>query len=126
MVDKSFIVNQDTYNIRTGGYGGDGGQECNRKISKALKGKYPYQLHTNIARQKRIKTLYKKYGKDAFVTFKGRKHSNETIQKIKDSSKNKHVEKLNSQFGTCWIYSNIEKKNKKIKLNKLKLWLNSG
>jgi len=43
----------------------------------------------------------------------GRKHSPDTIKKMKESKKDYGIGKNNSQFGTCWITNGIE--NKKIK-----------
>lgn len=45
----------------------------------------------------------------------GKKHSKQTIKKMKDSARGKHLGKLNSQFGTIWITNEIEIENKKIK-----------
>ena len=46
-------------------------------------------------------------------TFLGKKHTEETKQKIKDARKNKASGIYNSQYGTCWITNG--KENKKIK-----------
>ena len=40
----------------------------------------------------------------------GRKHSNETIQKMKESKKDHGIGSTNSQFGKCWITNDIESK----------------
>jgi hypothetical protein len=45
-------------------------------------------------------------------TFKGKKHSNETINKMKDSASKRRSDQ-NSQYGTCWITN--DKDNQKIK-----------
>ena len=56
----------------------------------------------------------------------GKKHSLETIKKMKDSYKEKRHQdgEKNSQFGTCWINNAIE--NKKIKKDDLPLYLEDG
>lgn len=46
------------------------------------------------------------------ATFKGKKHTPETITRMKESRKDKGKGKLNSQYGTCWITD--EYCNKKI------------
>jgi len=51
--------------------------------------------------------------KKSFFDWSGKKHSKQTIKKMKDSAKGKHLGELNSQFGTIWITN--EKENKKIK-----------
>lgn len=126
IVNKSFIRNQNTYNIRLGGYGGDGGPEVNKKISKATKGRSAPWNKSKSFQQKRVKAMYDKYGKNAFSSFEGKNHTPETIIKMKESQKGKHNGKLNSQFGTCWIYSLSEKTNKKIKVDDLSIWLSKG
>lgn len=46
------------------------------------------------------------------ATFKGRKHSEETLSKMKSSKKGQGAGSTNSQFGKCWITNEVE--NKKI------------
>lgn len=55
---------------------------------------------------------------------KGRKHSKEHIQHIKDAKQIKKYE--SSQKNTCWIYNLEEKINKKIKLNELDNYIKLG
>lgn len=56
----------------------------------------------------------------------GRKHSDETINKIKETKQKLHLQagEKNSQYGTCWIHNNTE--NKKIKKENLKEYLELG
>ncbi len=58
--------------------------------------------------------------------FSGMKHKNET--KIKIGKANSEYQKGcgNSQYGTCWIYNEKLKENKKIKKFEIKNWLNDG
>ena len=51
----------------------------------------------------------------------GRKHSDETKQKLR---KSKNTGEANSQFGTCWINNGTEAK--KVKKETLQIWLNDG
>ena len=60
---------------------------------------------------RRLKFLYE--SGEMAPTFKGKKHTFETILKMKDSAKGKHEGEKNSQFGTIWITNG--KENKKIK-----------
>lgn len=52
----------------------------------------------------------------------GKKHSKNTIQKLKGHTRQK--KELNSQFGSCWITNGIE--NKKIKKNDFENYLNNN
>lgn len=59
-------------------------------------------------------------------TFEGKKHSKETIEKLKLTFESTQHQKgiKNSQFGTCWITNNIE--NRKIKKEQLSTWTEKG
>jgi hypothetical protein len=59
-------------------------------------------------------------------TFKGKKHSQETIQAMKDLKTNFGLGETNSQFGTCWIYNTSLNENKKINKKDLAMWLELG
>lgn len=80
---------------------------CN-KISKNIKKQFD-----NGIRERKI-----------FCDWTGRKHKKESIEKMKLSAKGKHIGKLNSQYGTCWIHNN--KENKKIDKNELNVWIKNG
>lgn len=54
----------------------------------------------------------------------GKKHSNETKQKMSISHKNKGLDKQNSQFGTCWILKHDI--SKKINKQDLDSYINDG
>lgn len=56
-------------------------------------------------------------------SFLGKKHSVETIQKMKDLKDGHGIGEDNSQFGTCWIHSLTEKRSLKIDKNDLGSWL---
>lgn len=54
----------------------------------------------------------------------GRKHTPETLAKLRISHKDIHVGEKNSQYGTCWIHNDDH--NKKIKKEELDNYLNIG
>lgn len=58
------------------------------------------------------------YPRSAFF---GRNHTEETKEKMR---KSKNVGETNSQFGTCWIFNEVE--TKKIKREELQIWLDLG
>lgn len=59
-------------------------------------------------------------GKGYIPYTKGYKHTDETRNKMREASMNIK----NSQYGTCWINNGVD--NKKIKKEKLDLWLKLG
>lgn len=58
--------------------------------------------------------------------FKGKRHSNKSKQKMKQAKSGKQKGILNSQYGTCWIYNDNLKQNKRIKIERLEEYLNTG
>ena len=54
----------------------------------------------------------------------GRKHTPETLAKLKIAHKDIHAGEKNSQFGTCWVNNGID--NKKIKKEEFDNYLNIG
>jgi hypothetical protein len=73
--------------------------------------------------EKLSKALIEYYKKND-GTFKGRKHSPETKQKMSEASKGKGTGKSNSQYGTCWVTK--DGLNKKIKKEDLPNWIDKG
>jgi len=70
-------------------------ERYNKKVSESLKEKYKNEKHP----------------------WEGRKHTEETIKKMRKSAKGKYIGKRNSQYGTCWMYNNI--KCIKVKANEI-------
>lgn len=58
--------------------------------------------------------------------WEGKKHKEESKNKISNANKNKQKGEENSQYGTCWIYNENLKQNKKIKRNDLQQWLSQS
>jgi len=58
--------------------------------------------------------------------FEGKKHSKETIEKMKESRKGNGSGSENSQYGKKWIYSLVEKRSIKIGSDDLEQYLESG
>jgi len=55
-----------------------------------------------------------KLGKMKYDNFKNKKHTKESKEKIGKANSIKGKGNNNSQFGTCWIYNEELKQNKKI------------
>ncbi len=129
IVNKDFLAETNTYNIKIGGFGG--WDYINENPDKYLTEKRLSSLMTNSERSKRWKIKYetdcsfrekaknnlklakiKQKEKYPEGTFKGKKHSIESREKISIAAKNNSKGAKNSQFGTIWITNGTE--NKKI------------
>ena len=115
-------------------FGGEGGwdhlkNDPNMKIvrannlnrSKARFLENPTEEYLEIQREKMKKINSEK---TRFDNFAGKKHSKESIEKMKSSHKGLQVGSNNSQFGTCWICNDDEAK--KIKKEDLQSWIDKG
>lgn len=99
-------------------YGEDWAKVTSQVRIKALQEKYGEDW-AKIFRQKANETLREKYGEDwakiisqGNRAFSGRKHTEETKQKMREKGRLRIGEK-NSQFGSMWITNGVE--NRKIK-----------
>lgn len=129
LVNENLLKDLQCINIKVGGEGGGGWPkeahskgainanktEAKRKRSAEVGSRTMKRLHTEG-----------KIPKDACKSFIGKTHSEETKQKMRDSSIGKHQRESNSQFGTCWITNLVEHKNLKIKKDDLSIWIQSG
>jgi hypothetical protein len=126
IVDKLFVESDHTYNLLIGGWGG---YDYVNSTGKNLYGKNGDVLHggRNLRDGKEMKQFlidrglweswkmklsdiarerYRKFGSH----WSGRKHKESTKRKIGERMSVTQKGNRNSQFGTCWIYSNTEKK----------------
>ncbi len=123
LVNEEVIKDEMCMNIKTGGRGGiDRGSEAAMKWSKAGLAKRKQLSDTSDEYKKRIfnslSISSSKYLRGCALTgggkyWIGKKHKQETIEKMKESAVDRGLGKNNSQYGTCWITNGIE--NKKIK-----------
>lgn len=131
------IISEETYNLCEGGKGGFSYLNKNG-LNKSDKQKQVareliYKLHKTVnysdeykeSRLKRLKLATEKM-REKFPngTWVGKKHTPETIEKMKKSTKGKQLGDKNSQFGTCWITNS--KENKKIKKEDLEKYESLG
>jgi hypothetical protein len=130
IVNEEFLSEENTYNLKIGGFGGwdyinttgkniygsngqpgFGGENLHKSKTKdrlISQGRFE-QYKENIAN-----TLKEGYESGRIKpSFAGKKHSEETLQKLKGHKR--QVGDLNSQFGTKWAHDPITKINKKIK-----------
>lgn len=143
LVNEQFVKDKNVYNITIGGKGGFyivnklgkniylTHKEKSRENIKIAKKSFDKKLkndkifYNNFCKSVSV-GLKKLYENGHINPFRGKRHTDETKRKIGEKSSKRESGKGNSQYGTCWIYSDIEKKNKKIKKDDLNEWLNKG
>jgi hypothetical protein len=133
------IISEQSYNLCDGGRGGFGyvntnklnvggkyanTEEAKKKKSDTLKEYYKNNQKSKEYWQENVDKRIQKYGVDIFKSFLGKKHSESSKLKIRETSKGKHEGNKNSQFGTCWITNGQE--NKKIKKEELNKFVEFG
>jgi hypothetical protein len=122
IVNKDLLGEPLCMNLQEGGGGGFSSEE--HKIKAQLSSKVSFRKHLendndfrakfSLKQSEKMKKRHEE-GKINYNTFLGKKHTEETKQKLR---KVKNVGKTNSQFGTSWITKDgINKKIKKEDLN---------
>jgi hypothetical protein len=126
LVNESLLEDELCLNLKPGGSGGFCNNEHKEKFIESLKNSQEYaskkgrekilwllenDIEWKTKYSNNIKEGLKKSNFD-FCTFKGKKHTEESKQKIRESMKGKGSSESNSQFGTRWITNGIQ--NKKI------------
>jgi hypothetical protein len=118
IVNLNEIAKKECMNLRIGGVGGFMNKEhqlkCNigsriLMISKWNNIEYRNKMSNILIENTKAAHLN---GNCKYDNFKGKKHSDETKQKMSNSSKGMGIGCNNSQYGKCWITNEIE--NKKI------------
>lgn len=121
LITEHDLKNPNCLNMSPGGSGGIRGEEHYNSFVKGPKNTTPWikkmeELKSNPEWNKWQRNLITKGLRDYFKTsegnFKGKKHSPETIEKMKQSHKGAGKGEKNSQYGTCWITD--EYVNKKV------------
>ena len=131
IVNEDFINRDDTYNITIGGYGGfyhiNDGSDLHKL--NATKGGYASNFtkartrwrnlyendsewwdQQNISRSSTLKERYR----NTPGTFKNKKHTDDTKQKIGKANSKHQTGKGNSQYGKMWIHNLELKESKRI------------
>ena len=112
------IAKEECLNLCVGGQGGfineEGYKKGAKKMSEIISERKKTDIEFYKRWQKAVSNALKKRhkeGKIKYDTFTGKKHSQETKNKIGKLNKINQQCKKNSQFGTCWITKeNINKK----------------
>jgi hypothetical protein len=133
LVTEEYCSRKDTYNICPGGQGGFGYINNSGLSNPSAAGKLGGRKHKErlLEDKNYRKSNLDRFFKYAFPKrgignkpFLGKKHTPETIEKMKLSAKDKHVAEKNSQYGTIWITNGQEVK--KIKKEELDIWISRG
>lgn len=131
IVTEEFLKRPDVYNLKLGGWDHLNTEEyLDKKKEASLKGVAAFK--TRFENDSDLKEKYRKMGSERFKqlwdnpkyrekfsntkSFLGKSHSDETINKMKEShARNKHQQgENNSGYGKMWIYSLEEKVSKRI------------
>ena len=109
IVNAEFVARNDTYNVIQGGTNGykhiNAVPGLNNSAGQNLKGsqKHHWLLQNDKSYAERYKHAIKNAIKRNGASFQGKKHSEETKQKMRESSKGQSTGSRNSQFGSIWI-----------------------
>lgn len=123
LAHESHLVNEDLLkdemclNLKPGGRGGLCNEEHRKKFHAAggkkvlgiCRIRHSNLLKTNTEYRERFGNSISKALKEK-KPWLGRKHTEESKQKMSQSSKGKKIGPENSQFGTCWITNGIDSK----------------
>jgi hypothetical protein len=114
IVNEKFLENPMCMNLMIGGEGGWSNEQRIKAaaITNSKMWNDPEFIERQRQKMKEVAKRLHKEGKIKPYDWSGRKHSEESKQKMRESAANKTAEK-NSQYGTCWITNGT--KNKKIK-----------
>ena len=140
LVNEEFINREDTYNLKQGGYGGWFTSKEKLKLGRVNANKNGALIQAKKAldklfadtdwvknkSEKFLKTMNEKYGDNAFKTFEGKNHTEETKKRIGEANSKHQTGEGNSQFGTMWIHFLELKENKKIKKEEFSTWEQDG
>lgn len=120
LVNEDMLKDDLCMNLKHGGSGGlHNMTDEEAKLWHSKGGKISWILNRDyhIKRMSSMTRDMWKGGKFDHILFsswwKGKKHSSETIEKMKEAAAGRGAGTLNSQYGTCWITNGIQ--DKKIK-----------
>ena len=144
IVNEEFIKREDTYNLKIGGEGGFDyinnnqlwdlsvrfkSDERAKQLSKLAndKKKELYKDEKYLDKvSKKISTGLNKYYETNESVWLGKKHKEESRQKIGKSNIKSHLGEKNVSYGTCWVSNMVLRESKKIDINDLEKYLNIG
>ena len=133
-ITEDMVLDKNCMNLKQGGTGGFVDEKHKENLFKSIdKSRETYRnrlREDEDFRLKHIETYKKNFlngllsGKIKHDSFKNKKHTEESKQKMSEKRKGTGTGPSNSQFGTCWITK--DGTNKKIKKEDLHLFLSEG
>jgi len=138
LVNEDFIACKTNYNIKLGGCGGfdyinktKSKEDCHKHAKIGYNAnKYAMHNHEKSVyagnRSKELKKGIHAPGYHFGMSFKGKKHTEETKEQMRNSHRGKHTGSKNSNFGNCWIYNLLLKESKSIPKDSINEWLSNG
>jgi hypothetical protein len=129
-ITADMLLDKDCMNIVEGGTGGYGDRFLTKeqliKGGLNMQSKFKGSIEQKKWSSKGGSEKFKLYGipKNLKPNWNGKKHSDETKQKMSEARKGVGSGENNSQYGTCWITK--DGTNKKIKKENLGSYLNEG
>lgn len=132
IVNEELLKNVFCMNLQLGGGGGFSGDAHKANfLAASLLHRFPLpeSWYTDSNKQKKSESLKMRHAQGRYKNiprngFKGKTHSEETINRLKKSHMGKHKGDKNSQYGTCWI--NKDRIYKKIYKNILNEYIFKG
>lgn len=141
IVNEDFLVEQNTYNLRVGGFGGFDYINTNLDLSELRKSngrKVSPEVRSRNGK-KSAQRNHKKWREDpttrpfTFTKERNAEYSQralteEALSKRRETYKRiRHQQgEKNSQFGTCWIYNEMQQVSMKIKKGEVGRYLDEG
>lgn len=142
IVDETFISKDNTYNLKLGGVGGWDHVNSNESLrkeknikarqaaDKTINCKYSVNnpAQTQSAREKLSKSMLNRIEKGYVPrppSFNGKKHSEESKNRMRAKKSGRNSGKNNSQYGTTWIWHELFG-NKKISKELLPHYIDQG
>jgi hypothetical protein len=111
IVNSDLLLEENCMNLKLGGYGGfnnethqfNCSQAAGLKHSKRMKNDESYRLNHSKKISEANKRRIARGETSFYCDWTGKKHKEETIQKMKESKRGHGIGKQNSQYGLKWI-----------------------
>jgi hypothetical protein len=131
IVSLNEIAKEECMNLVVGGQGGfislEGAKKGGRIVGYKNGKKHALRLETDLIYRNnflnRMKAAHQS-GRVKYKSFKGKTHTDEAKEKMRNKKLGKGLGKTNSQYGTCWINNGTQEI--KIKKEDLENWLENS